>query len=149
MRAPRRPVLLALASLVSVVPLVGCGAHEAAPVAPPVAAPPDPPPVATAAPDPIVPLDEGPKACPAGMQIVDATYCPKPVLRCLKSEYNKPNHITICHKFAPGQTCPGGARRQRFCIDRYEYPNEEGAHPPVMVSWYDADAACSARGKRL
>jgi formylglycine-generating enzyme required for sulfatase activity len=83
------------------------------------------------------------------MVLVDATYCPNPVLHCLKSEYDKPNHITICHRFAPGQPCPGGERRQRFCIDRYEYPNREGAHPPVMVSWYDGAAACAAEGKRL
>jgi hypothetical protein len=99
--------------------------------------------------EPVAPPDEGPKACPRGMELVDTTYCPKPKLRCLKSEYNKPNHITICHKFAPGQTCSGGLRRQRFCIDRYEHPNQEGAHPPVMVSWYDGQAACAAQGKRL
>jgi formylglycine-generating enzyme required for sulfatase activity len=95
------------------------------------------------------PDEAAPSACAEGMALVDTTYCPKPMLRCLKSEYNKPNHITICHAFAPGQACPGGTRRQRFCIDRYEYPNQEGAHPPVMVSWYDAEAACEAAGKRL
>ncbi len=83
------------------------------------------------------------------MSLVDTTYCPSVQLRCLKSEYNKPNHITICHKFAPGQRCNGKPRRQRFCIDRYEYPNQEGAHPPVMVSWYDGASACAAEGKRL
>jgi formylglycine-generating enzyme len=91
----------------------------------------------------------GPSACPLGMQLVDTTYCPTPVLRCLRSEYDKPNHITICHEFAPGQRCPGELRRQRFCIDTYEYPNQEGAHPPVMVDWYDAAGACAAQGKRL
>jgi hypothetical protein len=103
-------------------------------------------PVATSAPEP---PPEFPTACPKDMVLVDTTYCPKPVLHCLKSEYDKANHITICHRFAPGQACPGGLRRERFCIDRYEYPNEEGAHPPVMVSAYDGAAACEARGKRL
>lgn len=83
------------------------------------------------------------------MVYVDTTYCPKVRLRCLKDEYNEANHITICHEFAPGQVCLGAARRQRFCIDKYEYPNKEGAHPPVMVDWYDAAGACAARGKRL
>ena len=91
----------------------------------------------------------GPAACPSGMALVDTTYCPNPVNRCLKSEYNKPNRITICHKFAPGQQCAGKPRRQRYCIDRYEHPNQEGAHPPVMVSWYDGASACAAEGKRL
>jgi formylglycine-generating enzyme required for sulfatase activity len=45
--------------------------------------------------------------------------------------------------------CRGKPRRQRFCIDRYEYPNQAGAHPPVMVDWYDAAGACGALGKRL
>ncbi|MFO0756347.1 MAG: SUMF1/EgtB/PvdO family nonheme iron enzyme [Byssovorax sp.] len=90
-----------------------------------------------------------PSACPFGMALVDTTYCPKVRQRCKKDEYNKPNHITICHEFAPGQVCLTKPRRQRFCIDRYEYPNREGAHPPVMVSWYDAAAACGEEGKRL
>jgi formylglycine-generating enzyme required for sulfatase activity len=80
---------------------------------------------------------------------VDTTYCPNVELRCIKDEYNKPNHITICHEFAPGQVCRGKPRRQRFCIDRYEYPNQAGAHPPAMVDWYDAAGACGALGKRL
>ena len=91
----------------------------------------------------------GPTACPAGMKLVDTMYCPKPRLKCLKDEYDKPNHITICYRFAEGQTCLVAPRRQRFCIDEYEYPNKAGAHPPVMVSWFDGEAACEAGGKRL
>lgn len=91
----------------------------------------------------------GPRACPAGMILVDTTYCTEVRRRCKKDELNKPNHITICHEFAPGTVCVGKERRQRFCIDEYEYPNEKGAHPPVMVSWYDGAAACAAQGKRL
>jgi formylglycine-generating enzyme len=89
------------------------------------------------------------EACPADMAYVDTTYCSKVRLKCLKDEYNKPNHITICHKFAPGQVCLTEPRRQRYCIDKYEYPNQEGAHPPVMVDWYDGMAMCKERGKRL
>ena len=92
---------------------------------------------------------EAPSACPAGMKLVDTMYCPKPRLKCLKDEYDKSNHITICHRFAEGQTCLVEPRRQRFCIDEYEYPNRKGAHPPVMVSWFDGEAACEAEGKRL
>jgi sulfatase modifying factor 1 len=90
-----------------------------------------------------------PSACPADMAFVDTSYCPNPALRCLKSEYDKPNHITICHQFEAGQTCIGKERRERFCIDRYEYPNQAGAHPPVMVSWYDAASLCAEKKKRL
>jgi formylglycine-generating enzyme len=91
----------------------------------------------------------GPSACPEGMVLVDTTYCPKVRQRCLRDEYNKPNHLTICKEFAPGQVCLTTPRRQRFCIDKYEYPNQAGAHPPVMVDWYDGAGACAAQGKRL
>jgi len=59
------------------------------------------------------------------------------------------NRLTICNKFAPGQECRLPLRRQRFCIDRYEYPNVEGGHPPVMISAFDAAALCAEQGKRL
>lgn len=88
--------------------------------------------------------------CPTSMQLVDTTYCAEPELECLDKERNKANNITICNRFAErAQTCKVPLRRQRFCIDRYEHPSEEGAHPPVMVSWHDASALCEERGKRL
>jgi sulfatase modifying factor 1 len=88
------------------------------------------------------------------MVFVDTVHCPDspeyPVrLRCLSDEYNSPNHLVICHEFAPGQQCRLPLRRQRFCVDRYEYPNDKGGHPPVMVSAYDAAALCAEKGKRL
>jgi sulfatase modifying factor 1 len=108
-------------------------------------------PPAVSAEEPAVPADaeSGPSACPAGMALVDTSYCPKVRRRCLRDEYNKPNHLTICKEFAPGQECLTTPRRQRFCIDKYEYPNQAGAHPPVMVDWYDSAGACAAQGKRL
>ncbi|EYF05935.1 formylglycine-generating enzyme family protein [Chondromyces apiculatus] len=111
----------------------------ALPQSPPL---PAPPPAPALAPRPA-------PACPEDMVFVDTVTCPRVELRCLDSEYNQANHITICHAFAPGQVCLTEPRRQRFCIDRYEYPNREGAHPPVMVDWYDAAGACASRGKRL
>jgi formylglycine-generating enzyme required for sulfatase activity len=83
------------------------------------------------------------------MRYVDTTFCSEVERTCKKSEYSKSNHITLCHEFAPGTKCASPERRQRYCIDEYEYPNEKGAHPPVMVDWYDAEAACEAKGKRL
>lgn len=155
----------AAACLLAFSPLLGAAGCGTTP--PPVDASaavprPDPPPpstvtVATTLPDAVDAgavdasdaSDEGPSACPAGMKLVDTMYCPKPRLKCLKDEYDKPNHITICYKFAEGQTCLVAPRRQRFCIDEYEYPNKAGAHPPVMVSWFDGEAACEVEGKRL
>lgn len=91
-----------------------------------------------------------PSDCPAGMKLVDTEHCPDLVRSCQKEELNVPNRITICHRF-PEQDgrCNGERRRERFCIDEYEYPNREGARSPVMVDFYDAMGACAAQGKRL
>jgi hypothetical protein len=145
--------------------LLSCGGEAKLAPAPVPSAPPRPaaPPVpmATALPSaepsdggaPTSSEPESPEAeaavCPADMAYVDTTYCPKPELHCLESEYDKPNHLTICKRFAPGQKCLVPERRQRFCVDRHEYPSQPGAHPPVMVDWYDAEAMCEEKSKRL
>ena len=36
-----------------------------------------------------------------------------------------------------------------FHIDRFEYPNREGAEALDMVSWYEAASLCKKQGKRL
>ena len=36
-----------------------------------------------------------------------------------------------------------------FCIDKYEYPNEEGRLPQTSVTWKRAHDLCAAKGKRL
>ena len=43
----------------------------------------------------------------------------------------------------------GKTEAKHFCIDEYEYPNKKGSTPAVMVSWYEAKAACESRGERL
>jgi formylglycine-generating enzyme required for sulfatase activity len=40
-------------------------------------------------------------------------------------------------------------KEMSFCIDRYEYPNQKGVYPWIMVSWYEAEDLCSEEGKRL
>lgn len=83
------------------------------------------------------------------MVYVEHDYCPDVQRRCVDTEYNRPNRITICHAFEEGSTkCLTERHRIAFCIDKYEYPNREGAHPPWMVSWYDAEATCRSKGKR-
>jgi formylglycine-generating enzyme required for sulfatase activity len=68
---------------------------------------------------------------------------------CVEEEWSPQNKITICHRFATRQKCYGREEHRRFCIDEYEYPNQKGAHPTWMVSWYDAQATCGSLGKRL
>jgi formylglycine-generating enzyme required for sulfatase activity len=40
-------------------------------------------------------------------------------------------------------------QHKRFCIDRYEWPNQPGAKPEVAMDWNEASASCSKAGKRL
>ena len=50
---------------------------------------------------------------------------------------------------APGP-CPAGMELVgNACVDRYEAPNTAGADPLVMYSFYEAEAWCQQRGKRL
>ena len=37
----------------------------------------------------------------------------------------------------------------RFCMDRFEYPNEKGQYPIISVSFHEAVAICQDQGKRL
>ena len=88
--------------------------------------------------------------CPNDMAHVKKDFCPKIERRCLKDEYDKANHITICHKFEPGSArCEAPRTALDFCIDHYEFPNQKGARPPVMIDWYHAMGECAALGKRL
>lgn len=83
------------------------------------------------------------------MVLVDGTYCPEVSRTCLEEENDPTNHIKVCHRFEHRTECVGREEPRRFCIDKYEYPNREGAHPPWLVSWYDGQAACQSEGKRL
>ncbi|MBX3130712.1 MAG: SUMF1/EgtB/PvdO family nonheme iron enzyme [Polyangiaceae bacterium] len=89
-------------------------------------------------------------ACPPDMQHVQMNFCPDMERHCLKNEYDKANRLSICHRFKEGlQTCRAPRVALDFCIDRYEFPNELGKRPRVMVDWYEATGECAALGKRL
>ncbi|MFP4165111.1 MAG: PKD domain-containing protein [Chitinispirillaceae bacterium] len=48
--------------------------------------------------------------------------------------------------------CPEGMatiENGRFCIDKYEWPNQRGSVPEVNVTWHEARKACEKIGKRL
>lgn len=83
------------------------------------------------------------------MAYVEHDFCPEVDRKCIFSEYNKPNRLNLCHEFEEGSTkCKAPRHRLAYCIDKYEYPNRAGGHPPWMVSWYDAEATCRSLGKR-
>lgn len=84
--------------------------------------------------------------CPADMVAVSGRYCEQLSQRCehwIKKSQGR------CGRFSSEVRCLGRERPLEFCIDRYEFPNQRGAIPAVMVSWYEADAMCRSLGKRL
>lgn len=84
--------------------------------------------------------------CPEGMTEVEGDYCPWVEQQCLR--WVDPETKMRCAEFAPTQ-CASRTVHKRFCIDRFEYPNKPGDKPQIFVTWHQAQAACSAQGKRL
>jgi formylglycine-generating enzyme len=92
---------------------------------------------------------ESAAGCPAGMVEVVGQHCPELEQRCLKWKDAENVNPRRCAEFAPSTTCRVATVNKHFCIDRFEYPNKEGATPVVMKSWHEAAATCKADGKRL
>lgn len=87
------------------------------------------------------------EGCPEGMLLVDGIWCPYVGHRCVDWIDQKRDR---CRRYDEKLIlCEGKQVPMRFCIDRYEYPNQAGLYPVVMTSWIEADKACAAEGKRL
>ena len=39
--------------------------------------------------------------------------------------------------------------KKRYCIDKYEWPNQQGVRPEVMNRFHQAQVKCAAAGKRM
>jgi formylglycine-generating enzyme len=104
------------------------------------------PKLAAPAPAPSTEQASASSACPEGMLPVEGEYCPYVGHRCLEWIDEKRDR---CKRYDPKPICEGRIEKRSFCIDRYEYPNEKGVYPAVMVSYIDAEQACKAEGKRL
>lgn len=86
-----------------------------------------------------------PVTCPSDMVMVEGDYCEGVAHVCLES---KPGNG--CVRFKPGVAkCVGKVTPMKFCIDKYEWPNQAGSKPLLMQSWNDGQTQCSAVGKRL
>ena len=85
-------------------------------------------------------------ACPAGMVEIEGDYCPAAEQICEKWIDEKRDR---CERYRTKVRCYGKPRAHHFCMDRYEYPNEEGTKPVVAVTWEEAKASCTEQGKRL
>jgi formylglycine-generating enzyme len=94
--------------------------------------------------------------CPAGTLEVQGRYCTDLLHRCIsggKTHLGEPTgepEPYYCDGYQEGVArCLGPEEGKHFCIDEYEYPNQKGAIPMVMVSWYEAKRLCEGQGKRL
>lgn len=139
------------------VTIAACGGAPPEPVTPsPPPAPPPPavtaPLVPSAAPEPsAAPAPPPPpSACPANMALVEGDYCTEVEQTCIEEWWGKANKKRVCEKFDPaGTKCIGSRVKKRYCIDKYEWPNQEGERPEVMNRFHQAEVKCAAVGKRM
>jgi sulfatase modifying factor 1 len=80
------------------------------------------------------------------MVLVEGEYVPSVGHLCEEYVNEKQDR---CKRYRREPLRAGKARRMRFCMDRYEYPNLAGVKPVVMADWHDAREACEIEGKRL
>lgn len=124
----------------------------------PVPPPAPPPPVVTAAPPASAPAPTAsaapepppPAACPANMVLIEGDYCSEVEHTCVEEWWGKANKKRVCEKFDPkASRCVGSREKKRYCIDKFEYPNQEGERPEVMNRFHQAEVKCAAQGKRM
>ncbi|MFT3774104.1 MAG: SUMF1/EgtB/PvdO family nonheme iron enzyme [Minicystis sp.] len=107
--------------------------------------------------------------CPADMVLVNGNYCPEVNQVCIEhhDEYNRDEakkkskrdkgedvgKSTVserCLRYQEPSECLSKQRRpMRFCMDRFEWPNQKGELPALLISWVDAKKECENIGKRL
>lgn len=85
-------------------------------------------------------------SCPADMVEVEGDYCQ--VVEQICEEYISEKKDR-CAKYRNKVRCLGKSKALRFCIDRYEYPNQAGTKPTVAVTFTEAAELCASEGKRL
>jgi hypothetical protein len=86
-------------------------------------------------------------ACPADMVLVEGVHCPFVAHRCEQPRGARP--AERCDRYGQRFLCEGRPLALRFCMDRYEYPNQRGVRPAVLASYRQAADACLVEGKRL
>jgi formylglycine-generating enzyme required for sulfatase activity len=151
--------------------LLGCRSDDgdhAVPTAQ-AAAEPAPAVVETAAPTATASAAPAPSAaCPEDMVLAEGGYCPLVREECLRHtkewedeeerrERAKEHGLELpmsrvterCLQYAETKCLSPARTPLRFCVDRYEWPNEKGAMPAFLVTWTEAKAACDEVGKRL
>jgi formylglycine-generating enzyme required for sulfatase activity len=84
------------------------------------------------------------------MALVSGSHCPAVKQPCLlRPRILGTKSYQQCRRYGPSECLSKTRRDMRFCMDRYEWPNEKGALPRTLTSWPEARKMCQARGKRL
>ena len=111
-------------------------------------------PAASSAPAPVEWPPSG--RCSPGMVEVEGRFCRAVMHKCIRGGRTYQGKADgswtpyFCDEYEKGYArCLGGEKPLHFCMDVYEYPNQKGAIPRVMVSWNEAKLLCESRGKRL
>lgn len=104
-----------------------------------------------------------PSSCAADMVQITGNFCTNLEEVCLKW-LDKPTCNKIdpntkeclvmnapmrCAEFKKPTVCHSKTVHMDFCIDKYEYPNQEGVKPKLRNTWYEAKSQCESQGKRL
>lgn len=83
-------------------------------------------------------------SCPADMELVSGIHYEQVQRLCT---HYRGSH---CFAFLPGLVMKEPrATAVHVCMDRFEWPNRRGAKPHVMMRFVEAEATCTAVGKRL
>lgn len=98
----------------------------------------------------ILPSSSG-AGCPSDMVEIDGNFCPNVEQNCinLDTTLHNANGYVRCLEFAPTKCLSKNKVHMHFCMDKFEWPNQAGAKPAVMITWYDMKKNCEKLGKRL
>jgi sulfatase modifying factor 1 len=96
-------------------------------------------------------------ACPSDMVLIEGKFCwiSPACLYCVSSLGDKVPCGNLggqgdrCGEFSRDVKCLSKEEHKRFCIDRYEYPNQEGIVPQDWLSYVDAEKIAKKSGKRM
>jgi sulfatase modifying factor 1 len=90
--------------------------------------------------------------CPDGMIHIEGDFCPIVEQPCLEwaNDYADPHQQELrCLRFGPS-TCESSHRvHMSYCMDQYEWPNTPGLFPTVMITYLQAERACTGLHLRL
>jgi formylglycine-generating enzyme required for sulfatase activity len=79
------------------------------------------------------------------MVLAEGLYCPEVEQRCQAT----PASNGVCQRYWPSRCLTDQKQLLRACIDRYEWPNQLGQKPLVLVGYEEAEQHCESVGKRL